>query len=107
MNRLVILAPNWLGDAVMALPAIADIRRAAPTASISMAARASIAPLFAMVPAVDDTLVLGDDEVGALASKRFDTALLLPNSTRAAILARRAGVPERWGYRTGWRGSLL
>jgi len=107
MNRLVILAPNWLGDAVMALPAIADVRRAAPAASISVAARASVAPLFALVPAVDDTLVLGDDEVGALASKRFDTALLLPNSTRAAIVTRRAGVPERWGYRTGWRGSLL
>ena len=30
MTHLLILAPNWLGDAVMALPAIADVRRAAP-----------------------------------------------------------------------------
>ena len=107
MNRLVILAPNWLGDAVMALPAIADVRRAAPAASITVAARASIAPLFAMTPDVDETLTLGDDEVETLAARRFDTALLLPNSTRAAIVARRAGIAERWGYRTGWRGSLL
>jgi heptosyltransferase II len=107
MNRLVILAPNWLGDAVMALPAIADVRRAAPAASITVAARASIVPLFAMAPDVDETLTLGGAEAETLAAQRFDTALLLPNSTRAAIVARRAGVAERWGYRTGWRGSLL
>jgi len=91
----------------MALPAIADVRRAAPAASITVAARASIAPLFGMVPDVNETLTLGDDQPEALASSGFDAALLLPNSTRAAIVARRAGVAERWGYRTGWRGSLL
>jgi heptosyltransferase-2 len=107
MNRLVILVPNWLGDAVMALPAIADVRRAAPAASITVAARASIAPLFAMAPDVDQTLTLGGAEAETLAAQRFDTALLLPNSTRTAIVARRAGVAARWGYRTGWRGSLL
>src|SRR4029453_6866900 len=107
MNRLVILAPNWLGDAVMALPAIADVRRAAPAASITVAARGAIAPVFAMAPDVDETLTLGDDEAETLAAQRFDTALLLPNSTRAAIVARRAGIADRWGYRTGWRGALL
>ena len=58
MKRLVILAPNWLGDAVMALPAIADVRRAAPDASIAVAARPAIAPLFRLVAGVDDTIVL-------------------------------------------------
>src|SRR5260370_30434384 len=107
MNRLVILAPNWLGDAVMALPAIADLRRAAPAAFISVAARPSIAPLFTLVPGVNDTLVLGPGAAEGLEGKGFDTALLLPNSTRAALVSRRAGIPERWGYRTGWRGALL
>jgi heptosyltransferase-2 len=107
MNRLVILAPNWLGDAVMALPAIADLRRAAPAAFISVAARPSVAPLFALVPGVNDTVVLGPDPARRLDGEGFDTALLLPNSTRAALVARRAGIPERWGYRTGWRGALL
>jgi heptosyltransferase-2 len=107
MKRLVILAPNWLGDAVMALPAIADMRRAAPAASITVAARAPVAPLFALLPEVDDTLVLGGDAAETLAEKKFDVALLLPNSTRAAIVVRRAGIPERWGYRTGWRRALL
>jgi heptosyltransferase II len=116
MKRLVILAPNWLGDAVMALPAIADVRRAAPAASIAVAARASVAPLFALVPDVDETIVLRRaplsvaawHELGIeIAGKGFDTALLLPNSVQAALLARRAGIPNVWGYRTDWRGRLL
>jgi heptosyltransferase-2 len=116
MNRLVILAPNWLGDAVMALPAIADVRRASKSASITVAARASVAPLFSLVPEVDETIVVqraplsvaGWHELGSeIAGKGFDTALLLPNSVHAALLTVRAGIPERWGYRTGWRGALL
>ena len=118
MKRLVILAPNWLGDAVMALPAIADVRRASPGASIAVAARAPIAPLFSMAPGVDETIVLqrpatigrvaGWKSIGAeLAGRGFDTALLLPNSMHAALVAARAAIPERWGYRSGWRGRLL
>ena len=118
MKRLVILSPNWLGDAVMALPAIADVRRAAPGASITVAARAAIAPLFRLVPEVDDTILLSKPAamhdvarwraLGAeLADGGFDTALLLPNSMHAALLVSRAGIPERWGYRAGWRGRLL
>jgi heptosyltransferase-2 len=57
MNRLVILAPNWLGDAVMALPAIADLRRASPAAAITVAALTAIAP-FGLVPDVNETIVL-------------------------------------------------
>jgi heptosyltransferase II len=118
MNRLVILAPNWLGDAVMALPAIADVRRARPAARIAVAARPAVAPLFALVPEVNETIVLArpatlrDPQswgtMGAeLADFGFDAALLLPNSLHAALVASRAGIPERWGYRSSWRGSLL
>ncbi|MCU1383227.1 MAG: hypothetical protein JWL71_1924 [Acidobacteria bacterium] len=118
MKRLVILSPNWLGDAVMALPAIADVRRAAPGASITIAARAAVAPLFRVVPECDETIVLATpapiggvarwQALGAeLAGRDFDTALLLPNSMHAALIVSRAGIPERWGYRAGWRGRLL
>jgi heptosyltransferase-2 len=118
MKRLVILSPNWLGDAVMALPAIADVRRAAPDASMTIAARPAIAPLFQLVPEINDTIVLPAPAkaggvprwraLGAeLAGRDFDTALLLPNSMHAALLASRAGIPERWGYRASWRGRLL
>jgi heptosyltransferase-2 len=118
MDRLVILAPNWLGDAVMALPAIADVRRASPGVPITVAARPAVAPLFQLVPEVDETIVLPRAasivnmaswrSLGAeIAGRRFDTALLFPNSLHSALVAFRAGVPERWGYRAGWRGGLL
>src|SRR5258708_33088283 len=118
MKHLVILAPNWLGDAVMALPAIADVRRAAPGATITVAARPPVAPLFALVPGVTDTIVLerrasiGDvgswRAIGAeLANRDFDTALLLPNSIHSALVASRAGILERWGYRSPFRSRLL
>jgi len=118
MKRLVILAPNWLGDAVMALPAIADVRRAAPGAHIAVAARAAVAPLFELVAEVRETIVLNAPasvarvgswaSLGAeLAGRGFDAALLLPNSIHAALVASRAGVPERWGYGDGVRARLL
>jgi heptosyltransferase-2 len=107
-KRLVVLSPNWLGDAIMALPAVEDIRRAAPRASLVMAARAPVAPLFRLAPSVDDTLVLGGrDDHDHLRSGGFDVAILLPNSFQSALAVWRGGVPERWGYRTDLRGPLL
>ena len=118
MKRLVILSPNWLGDAVMALPAIADVRRAVPGVSIAIAARPAIAPLFRLVPEVDETVMLPKPPaiggvtrwraIGAeLTGRGFDAALLFPNSMHASLIALRAGIRERWGYRAGWRGRLL
>jgi hypothetical protein len=100
-KRLIVFAPNWLGDAVMALPAIDDVRRHAPGASISVAARPSIAPLFALVPGIRDVVVVDRqgagwrDGVRQLREGAFDTALLLPNSLQSAVTAWRAGIPER------------
>ena len=118
MQRLVILAPNWLGDAVMALPAIADVRRGLAGAQITIAARAAVAPLFQLVPDVNDTIVVGRGaslaRIGSWAAigselrgRGFDAALLFPNSIHAALVAQRAGIPERWGYGGGVRGQWL
>ena len=117
-SRIVVLAPNWLGDVVMALPAIASFRALWPQAHLSVAARAAVAPLLALVDGIDDVTTLdgrggwrgllssGPDE-DMLARGRYDIAVLLPNSFHAALVARRAGIPERWGYRTDLRGMLL
>jgi lipopolysaccharide heptosyltransferase II len=118
MSRIVVLAPNWIGDAVMALPAIASVRQWQPGAHLAVAARASVAPLFAMVSGVDAVVTLrgrggwGDAwrtsiDARSLAAGRYDAALLMPNSLHAALLARRAGIGQRWGYSTDFRSRLL
>lgn len=112
-ERLAVFAPGWLGDAVMAIPAIADLRRALPEASIQVIARPAVAALFPLVSGVDDTIALPArgagrrDGLAAIRGRRFDAALLLPNSFNVALTAWRAGIPERWGYRSDWRSPLL
>jgi heptosyltransferase-2 len=114
-KRIVVLAPNWLGDAVMALPALRDIRRHVPEANLSVAARASVAALFHAVPEVDEILILSPgrgrsarrNDIRKLKKGRFDLAILFPNSFHSAWMIWRAGVPERWGYRSDLRGRLL
>jgi heptosyltransferase-2 len=118
MQRLVVIAPNWLGDAVMALPAIADVRRHYESAHLTIAARPSVAPMFMMVPGVDAVVTLPGgggwralsgwrEDVRVLSAGSFDAALLLPNSFAAALIASRANISERWGYATDRRSSLL
>jgi heptosyltransferase-2 len=108
-SRLLVFAPNWLGDAVMALPALADVRQALPSATIDVAARPPIVPLFTLVPAVNNVLTLekGHGSIELLRNGHYELALLLPNSFNAARLAWSAGIPERWGYRSDFRSPLL
>jgi heptosyltransferase-2 len=108
--RIVIRAPNWLGDAVMALPAMAAVRAGHPGATVTIAAIASVAPLFLEQTPVqqDDVLIVEPrTEAAHLRAGGFDATILLPNSFRTAWAAKRAGIPERWGYAAGGRGWLL
>jgi heptosyltransferase II len=109
-ERIVVIAPNWLGDAVMALPAIGAVRRHRPDAALLVAARRSTAALFDMVAGVDEVVKLEgglSGEVKTLAAARADIAVLLPNSFRSAWAVRRAGIAERWGYAADLRRLVL
>jgi heptosyltransferase-2 len=117
-ERLVVVAPNWLGDAVMALPAIFDVRRHYADAHLAIAARPSVAPMFTMVEGVDEVVTLPGGggwrafrgwrrDAEALTAGRFDTAILLPNSFAAAFTASRSRIAERWGYAADGRAGLL
>jgi len=117
-DRLVVVAPNWLGDAVMALPAVADVRRHYPSAHLAVAARGSVAPLFNMVQGVDEVITLPgrggwraltswQQDAAVLAGGGFDAALLLPNSFATGLIASRSGIAERWGFATDWRARYL
>ena len=101
---LLVVAPNWLGDAVMALPAIADLERHFSANPLTIAARPSVSSLFGMVPGV---AAIVKSDAAAIAETRPAVAVLLPNSFASAWLASRARVPERWGYATDMRRMLL
>lgn len=108
--RVVIRAPNWLGDAVMALPAMAAVRRTFPRSTLSVAAPPAVAPVFEEMTAAgqDELLTIErSTETAAVRAGRFDLAILLPNSFRSAWVVRRAGIPHRWGLASSARGWLL
>ena len=115
---VVVVAPNWLGDTVMALPAISDVRRRFPSARLIVAARRAVADIFRLVPFVDDLVTLQWSgtwwqrrvfaaDAGRLRQLGADLAILLPNSFAAAWLARHAAIPDRWGYGSDLRAPLL
>jgi heptosyltransferase II len=97
---------------VMAMPAVADVRRAIPRSHIVIAARTSVGGLLQFVPGLDGTVVFESGssaaaQARALEAGRFDAALLLPNSFRSAWIAWRARIAARWGYRGEGRTPLL
>jgi heptosyltransferase-2 len=107
-ERVVVRAPNWVGDAVLSLGAVRDVRRNFPNARLTVLARGWVAPLYEAVTEVDAVRVArGFAADRALLRGAFDAAVLLPNSFAVAAAAWAAGVPERWGYATDGRGPLL
>ena len=103
-TAVLVVAPNWLGDAVMALPAIADVRRHFATARLVVAARRSVADLFTWC--LESMPLVSADSTGVVGAGA-STAILFPNSFASAWLVTRAGIPERWGYAADLRSRLL
>jgi heptosyltransferase-2 len=110
--------PNWIGDAVMATPALRAIRAAFPDAHMAIVANPMVAELFAFHPDCDQVIRFdkrsGHGGAGgfwrfchALRRERFALAILLQNAFEAAAMAMLAGIPRRAGYRTDGRGLLL
>jgi heptosyltransferase-2 len=107
-ERILVRAPNWLGDVVLSLAAVRDLRRNFPRSRIEVLARPSVAALYGAVAEVDAIRESGGIRADARAIRGgFDAAVLLTNSLGSALAPRLAGIPERWGYATDGRGPLL
>jgi heptosyltransferase-2 len=114
MSRVMVRATNWLGDAVMSLPAIRAVRGLFPQAYLAVVAKPWVADLYAHEKCIDRVIpyaakTLGDKRAFAarLRNERFDGAILLQNAFDAALMAWMAGIPHRIGYRRDGRGILL
>jgi heptosyltransferase-2 len=107
--RVAVRATNWLGDAVMSLPALRAVRAIFPHAHLTVIARPSVAGIYERESAVNEVIVYRDrSECAArLRAGRFDAALLFQNAFDAALLTWMARIPERIGYRRDGRGVLL
>ncbi len=113
-NRILIVLPSWLGDVVMATPALRRIRDALPGAYIGALARPGIDQLIDGTDLVDRIHVdrargvMGPKRVAdKLRPERYGTALLLTNSFSTALIARLAWIRRRIGYDRDGRGLLL
>jgi lipopolysaccharide heptosyltransferase II len=108
-------ATNWLGDAVMSLPAVRSVREVFPRARVAVVARPWVADLYARETCIDQVIpYTAQSGLGAkrefaaqLRAERFDAAILLQNAFDAALMAWMAGIPERIGYNRDGRGLLL
>ena len=109
-RRIAVRMPNWLGDAVMAQPALAAIERAVPDADLQLLLRPPLAGLFRAcgyaVIEVEDDGWRGERATGGHTGY-FQAVLVLPNSVRAALGARRLLAKARVGFAGPGRGMLL
>lgn len=114
-NKILILLPNWLGDAVMSLPLIQAVRGLYPCARISVLARPALTDLLELFPAADELIPWENngtfrrflDTSGILKKKRFDAAIILPNSFSSGLLCFLSDIPKRVGYARDGRSLLL
>jgi heptosyltransferase-2 len=116
--KILVRAPNWVGDAIMAIPAFEAIRKSRPGAEIVILGRPAVADTYHNQPFVDGVIEfdfqgrhrgwLGRARlVDELRRENFTVAVLLQNAFEAAWLAWRTGIPERIGYARDGRSALL
>ena len=117
-RNILIRGTNWIGDAIMTLPAVRAIRSTFPAARISVLAKPWVAEIFHLCPDVDEVIVFQSPGSHSgitgklrlakeLKARKFDTAILLQNAIEAAIIPCLAGIPVRCGYNSDARGLLL
>jgi heptosyltransferase-2 len=117
-RKILVRVPNWVGDAMMSMPAVEVVRARFPQAELVVLARPHVADLYARRADVNRVVVF--DHKGKhqglggllrlaaeLRDERFDLAVLFQNAFQAALIACLAGIPQRVGYSRDARRLLL
>ncbi len=114
IKTVVVRIPNWVGDAVICVPALRALRRLLPDARVTVVSRPATSDIFVGADYVDE--VISYERAGLKSAwqqssdwkpHRFDLAILFQNAFEAAAIAFMARVPVRIGYDTQRRGFLL
>ena len=118
MPRLLVVAPNWIGDALMAQPLLARLREKLPRLRVDALAPAWVAPVLRRMAEVEDVIEAAFQHgalelrsrwrIGrSLRSRAYDQAIVLPNSWKSALVPFFADIPLRSGYVGESRFGLL
>ena len=111
MPRTLVVAPSWIGDAVLSHPLVVRLKERDPTGEIDVLAPPWVLPIYKRMPEVGAThalpfghgeLRLGERRRFAKTLPRYDRAVVLPNTLKSALIPWHAGIPRR----TGWRGEM-
>jgi len=117
-KKIVVRATNWVGDAVMSLPAIEALHARFPDCQIVLVSKPWVSELYWNHPAISRQIVYdpAGEHRGArgfsrlvrrLRAERFDAAVLFQNAFQAAWMVWCAGIPLRIGYARDGRSALL
>ena len=115
-DKILIRGTNWIGDAVMTLPAIRAVRQTLPDAHITLLVKPWVSGIFKGNPDIDEIMLYSDEYKGIVGKlklswmirrKKFETAILFQNAFDAALITWLARIPERIGYLKDMRGRLL
>jgi heptosyltransferase-2 len=118
LSKILIIAPSWVGDTVMAQPLFMRLKQRDPQAVIDLFAPAWVAPILRRMPEVNDVisnpLAHGKLKLRlrwklgrTLARQHYDQVIVLPNSLKSALIPFFAGIPQRTGFVGEMRYGLL
>jgi len=114
--KILVRGTNWVGDAVMTIPALRELRRVFPKAAITLFTRSWARGIFQDADFLDEILTFDKtkskikdafNQSNSLKAKNFDLTVLLPNSFESALIAKLSAIPHRFGYAKEGRSFLL
>jgi len=116
--KILIIAPSWVGDAILAQPLFMRLHQRYPGLTLDVLAPAWVAPLFVRMPQINETLTHpfehGDLKIMAryklakeLQQRHYTQAIVLPNSAKSALVPFLARIPLRTGFVGEMRRGLL
>ncbi len=118
MQGILIIAPNWIGDAVMTQPLLASLKALYPNSKIDVLASTWVAPIYRACSEVNEVIeakfehkqlqwFLRKNLAKQLEVKNYQACFVLPNSLKSTLIPWLANIPFRIGYRGEFRFGLI